>query len=201
MPLCAGSGELLSSREVSGATAHSPGVLLRATGEGVSGQEPSRRDDRRYRNRSLVVQPLHNASTSRRRQRLLRCGEPPPHGEDDHPGDQTLEPSDVEPRIDVDRAFATFHPDLQEQQNLEEFEIRATEHAGSLARRTVGNWITSVENDTATVEGCFTGEGGVEVGSCLFWLSRENDTWKIVAFRIEDELGSFVGGTIPGSEG
>ena len=125
----------------------------------------------------------------------------PPHGEDDHPGDQTLEPSDVEPRIDVDRAFATFHPDLQEQQNLEEFEIRATEHAGSLARRTVGNWITSVENDTATVEGCFTGEGGVEVGSCLFWLSRENDTWKIVAFRIEDELGSFVGGTIPGSEG
>jgi len=118
----------------------------------------------------------------------------PPHGEDDHPGVGKTE-------IDVDRAFATFHPDLQEQQNLEEFEIRATEHAGSLARRTVGNWITSVENDTATVEGCFTGEEGVEVGSCLFWLSRENGTWKIVAFRIEDELGSFVGGTIPGSEG
>jgi hypothetical protein len=35
--------------------------------------------------------------------------------------------------------------------------------------------------------------------SGLFWLSKENDTWKIVAFRIEDELGSFVGGTIPGS--
>ena len=125
----------------------------------------------------------------------------PPHGEDDHPGDQTLEPSDVEPRIDVDRAFATFHPDLQEQQNLEEFEIRATEHAGSLARRTVGNWITSVENDTATVELRFIGEGDVEVAPGRFWLSRENDTWKIVAFRIEDELGSFVGGTIPGSEG
>ncbi len=124
-----------------------------------------------------------------------------PHGEDDHPSDQTPEPSDVEPRIDVDRAFATFHPDLQEQLNLEEFEIRATEHVGSLARRTVGNWNTSVENDTATVEGCFTGEGAFEDASCRFWLSRENGTWKIVAFRIEDELGSFVGGTIPGSEG
>ena len=119
----------------------------------------------------------------------------PPHGEDDHPGDNSLTV------IDVDRAFATFHPDLQEQLNLEEFEIRATEHVGSLARRTVGNWITSVDNDTATVEGCFTGEGAVGDALCRFWLSRENDTWKIVAFRIEDELGSFVGGTIPGSEG
>jgi hypothetical protein len=50
------------------------------------------------------------------------------------------------------------------------------------------------------VEGRFTREGDVEFASGLFWLSRENDTWKIVAFRIEDELGSFVGGTIPGSE-
>ena len=62
------------------------------------------------------------------------------------------------------------------------------------------NWNTSIENDTATVEGRFTREGDVEFASGLFWLSRENDTWKIVAFRIEDELGSFVGGTIPGSE-
>ena len=119
----------------------------------------------------------------------------PPHGEDDHPGDNSLTV------IDVDRAFATFHPDLQEQLNLEEFEIRATQHWVTVFWTTGGNWITSVENDTATVEGCFKEFGQVEVGSCLFWLSRENGTWKIVAFRIEDELGSFVGGTIPGSEG
>ena len=123
-----------------------------------------------------------------------------PHGEDDHPGDQTLEPSDVEPGIDVDGAFATFHPDLQEQLNPEEFEIRATEHAVIVFETQIRNWDTSVENDTAIVEGRFTIEGDVEVASGLFWLSRENDTWKIVAFRIEDELGSFVGGTIPGSE-
>ena len=122
-----------------------------------------------------------------------------PHGEDDHPGDQTPEPSDVEPGIDVGRALATFHPDLQEQLNPEEFEIRATAH-GVIVNETNRNWITSVENDTATVEGRFTIEGDVEVASGLFWLSRENDTWKIVAFRIEDELGSFVGGTVPGSE-
>ena len=122
-----------------------------------------------------------------------------PHGEDDHPGDQTLESSDVEPRIDVDRALATLHLDLQEQLNLEEFENRVAEHA-VIVTETNRNWITSVENDTATVEGRFTREGDVEVGSGLFWLSRENDTWKIVAFRIEDELGTFVGGTIPGSE-
>ena len=107
---------------------------------------------------------------------------------------------EVEPRIDVDLALATFHPDLQEQLNLEEFEIRATEHA-VIVNETNRNWITSVENDTATVELRFIGEGDVEVAPGRFWLSRENDTWKIVAFRIEDELGSFVGGTIPGSEG
>ena len=123
-----------------------------------------------------------------------------PHGEDEHSGDQTPEPSDVEPRIDVDGAFATFHPDLQEQQNPEEFENRATEHAVIVNEAGIRNWNTSIENDTATVEGRFTREGDVEFASGLFWLSRENDTWKIVAFRIEDELGSFVGGTIPGSE-
>ncbi len=122
-----------------------------------------------------------------------------PHGEDEQAGDQTLEPSDVEPGIDVDGAFATFHPDLQEQLNPEEFENRLTEHA-LIVSETNRNWITSVENDAATVEGRFTIEGDVEVGSGLFWLSKENDTWKIVAFRIEDESGSFVGGTIPGSE-
>ena len=95
--------------------------------------------------------------------------------------------------------MATFHPDLQEQLNLEEFESRATEHA-VIVNETNRNWNAGVENDTATVEGRFTIEGDVEVASGLFWLSRENDTWKIVAFRIEDELGSFVGGTIPGSE-
>ena len=121
-----------------------------------------------------------------------------PHGEDEHPGDQTPEPSDVEPRIDVDRAFATFHPDLKEQQNPEAFENRATKHA-VIVNETNRHWNTSVENDTATVEGRFTVEGEVEVASARFWLSRENDTWKIVAFRIEDELGIFSGGTIPGS--
>ena len=123
-----------------------------------------------------------------------------PHGEGEHSGDTIFEPSDVESRIYVDLALATFHPDLQEQQNLEEFEIRATEHA-VIVDQTSTNWNTSVENDTAIVEGRFTREGDVEVASGRFWLSRENDTWKIVAFRIEDELGSFVGGTIPDSEG
>jgi len=123
-----------------------------------------------------------------------------PHGEDDHPGDETLEPSDVEPRIDVDRAFATFHPDLQEQLNPEEFENRATAHGVIVFETQIRNWNTSVENDTAIVEGRFTIEGDVEIASGLFWLSKENDTWKIVAFRIEDELGSFDGGTIPGPE-
>ena len=120
-----------------------------------------------------------------------------PHGEGEHSGPQI---PDVEPRIDVDAAFATFHPDLQEQQNPEEFENRATEHAVIVNEAGIRNWNTSIENDTATVEGRFTREGDVEFASGLFWLSRENDTWKIVAFRIEDELGSFVGGTIPGSE-
>ena len=92
------------------------------------------------------------------------------------------------------------HPDLQEQLNLEEFENRATEHAVLTDGTGAVSWNTSIENDTATVEGRFTRDGDVEFASGLFWLSKENDTWKIVAFRIEDELGSFVGGTIPGSE-
>ncbi len=120
-----------------------------------------------------------------------------PHGEGEHSGTQI---PDVEPRIEVDLAFATFHPDLQEQQNPEEFENRATEHAVLTDGTGAVNWNTSIENDTATVEGRFTRDGDVEFASGLFWLSKENDTWKIVAFRIEDELGSFVGGTIPGSE-
>ena len=49
-----------------------------------------------------------------------------PHGEGEHSGAQT---PDVEPRIYVDLALATFHPDLREQLNPEEFENRATEHA------------------------------------------------------------------------
>ncbi len=106
---------------------------------------------------------------------------------------------DVAPRIDVGRAYATFSPDLQRKLDLEEFKDRATRHA-SIVYETNRYWSNDLENGTATVEGRFTREGDVEVASGLFWLANENDTWKIVAFRIEDELGSFTGGTIPGSE-
>ena len=106
---------------------------------------------------------------------------------------------DDEPRIDVGRAFAYFHSDLQRTQNLAEFEDRTTYYA-IIVNEANRLWFTNIENDTATVEGRFTVQGDVEVASALFWLSKENDTWKIVAFRIEDELGSFTGGTKPGSE-
>lgn len=106
---------------------------------------------------------------------------------------------DDKPRIDVGRAFGYFHSDLQRTQNLAEFEDRGTDHA-IIINETNRQWFTNIENDTATVEGRFTVEGDKEVASALFWLSKENDIWKIVAFRIEDELGSFTGGTIPGSE-
>ena len=68
-----------------------------------------------------------------------------------------------------------------------------------LVHRSIGGCPDPMRVEEA-VEGRFTREGDVEFASGLFWLSRENDTWKIVALRIEDELGSFVGGTIPGSE-
>ncbi len=121
-----------------------------------------------------------------------------PHGEDDHPGEQTRDPSGAEPAIDVERAFATFHPDLLAEQDREEFEDRATVHA-LIVSETNRYWSSAVENDLATIEGRFTVEGEVEVASARFWLSQANDTWKIVAFRLEDESGTFAGGTIPGS--
>lgn len=121
-----------------------------------------------------------------------------PHGEDDHPGEQTREPSGAEPAIDVDRAFATFHPDLRAEQDREEFEDRATVHALIVDETHIRHWATNIANDLATVEGRFTVEG-VEVASGRFWLSQENDTWQIVAFRLEDDSGTFAGGTIPGS--
>ena len=40
-------------------------------------------------------------------------------------------------------------------------------------------------------------DGDVEAASALFRLVKTNDTWKIVAYRIQDELGGFAGGTIP----
>ena len=120
-----------------------------------------------------------------------------PHGEGDHSGEQTRDPSGAEPTIYVDHALATFHPELRAEQDREEFEDRATVHA-LIVNETNTHWSSTVENDVATVEGRFTVEG-VEVASGRFWLSQENDAWKIVAFRLEDESGTFASGTIPGS--
>ncbi len=94
------------------------------------------------------------------------------------------------------RAYALFDSDLQREQSLQEFQELATSHS-SFFRASNRQWFTNVENDTATVEGRFTIEGDVEIASVLFRLTMTNDTWKIVAYKIQDEVGGFAGGTIP----
>ena len=97
---------------------------------------------------------------------------------------------------DYSRAYAHFNSDLQLEQSLQEFRELATSH--SLFFR-AGNrkWVTNEENGTATVEGRFTIEDDVEISSAMFRLVKQNDTWKIVAYRIQDEVSGFDGGTIP----
>jgi hypothetical protein len=94
------------------------------------------------------------------------------------------------------RAYAIFDSDLQREQSLQEFRDLATGHS-SFFRASNRRWFTNVENGTATVEGRFTIEGDVEIASALFRLAMTNDTWKIVAYKIQDEVGGFAGGTIP----
>ncbi len=94
------------------------------------------------------------------------------------------------------RAYAHFDSDLQREQSLQEFQELATSHS-SFFRASNRRWFTNVENGTATVEGRFAIDGDVEIASALFWLAMTNDTWKIVAYKIQDEVGGFAGGTIP----
>ncbi len=93
------------------------------------------------------------------------------------------------------RAYAHFYSDLQREQSLQEFQELATSHS-SFFRAGGRRWFTNVENGTATVEGRFMIDG-VEIASALFRLAMTNDTWKIVAYKIQDEVGGFAGGTIP----
>ncbi len=94
------------------------------------------------------------------------------------------------------RAYAHFDSDLQREQSLQEFQELATSHS-AFFRASNRRWFTNVENGTATVEGRFTIEGDVEIASALFQLAMTKDTWKIVAYKIQDEVGGFAGGTIP----
>lgn len=94
------------------------------------------------------------------------------------------------------RAYAHFDSDLQREQSLQEFQELATSHS-SFFRASNHWWFTNVENGTATVEGRFTIDGDVEIASALFRLAMTNDTWKIVAYKIQAEVGGFAGGTIP----
>ena len=94
------------------------------------------------------------------------------------------------------RAYAHFDSGLQREQSLQEFQELATSHS-SFFRASNRRWFTNVENGTATVEGRFAIDGDVEVASALFRLAMTNDTWKIVAYKIRDDVGGFAGGTIP----
>ena len=97
---------------------------------------------------------------------------------------------------DYSGAYAHFDSDLQREQSLQEFKELAASHS-SFFRAGNRQWVTNEENGTATVEGRFTIEDDVEVSSAMFRLVKQNDTWKIVAYRIQDEVGGFAGGTIP----
>jgi hypothetical protein len=94
-------------------------------------------------------------------------------------------------------AYAHFNSDLQREQSLQEFQELATSHS-SFFRAGARFWSMNVEDGTATVvEGRFTIDGDVEVASALFRLVKTNGTWKIAAYRIQDDQGGFAGGTIP----
>ena len=103
---------------------------------------------------------------------------------------------DAEQQRNYSRAYAHFDSDLQREQSLQELQELATSHA-SFFRASNRRWFTNVEDGTATVEGRFTIEGDVEISSALFWLAKQNDTWRIVAYRIQNERGGFAGGTVP----
>lgn len=94
------------------------------------------------------------------------------------------------------RAYGHFDSDLQREQSLQEFQELAASHP-SFFRASNRRWFTNVENGTATVEGRFAIDGDVEIASALFRLAKTNDAWKIVAYKIQDEVGGFAGGTIP----
>lgn len=107
-----------------------------------------------------------------------------------------LHQNDASQPSDYRRAYAHFDSDLQREQSLQEFQELATSHS-SFFRASYRQWVTNEENGTATVEGRFTNGDDVAISSALFRLVKQNDTWKIVAYRIQDEVGGFAGGKIP----
>lgn len=107
-----------------------------------------------------------------------------------------LHEDDVGRQSDFGRAYAHFDSDLQREQTLHEFQELATSNS-SLFRAGNRTWLTNVEDETATVGGRSTIDGDVEIASAQFRLVRTNDTWKIIAYWIQDELIRFTGGTIP----
>lgn len=104
--------------------------------------------------------------------------------------------NDAGRKSEFSRAYAHFDSDLQREQTLEEFQQLATSNS-SFFRAGNRRWSTNVEDATATIEGWFTIEGDVEIASAQFRLVKTDDTWKIIAYRIQDELSGFTGGTIP----
>ncbi len=107
-----------------------------------------------------------------------------------------LHEDDVRRESDFGRAYAHFDSDLQREQTLQEFQKLATSNS-SFFKAGNRRWLTNVEDETATVEGRFTIDGDVEIASGQFRLVKTNDTWKIIAYSIQDELSGFTGGTIP----
>ena len=107
-----------------------------------------------------------------------------------------LHQNDATQESDFGRAYAHFDSDLQRVQTLQEFQLLATSHS-SFFRASYRRWFTNVEDGTATVEGRFTIDGDVQIASALFRLVKTNDSWKIVPYRIQDQLGGFEGGTTP----
>lgn len=107
-----------------------------------------------------------------------------------------LHQNDAGRQSDFGRAYAHFDSDLQQEQTLEEFRELATSNS-SFFRAGNRRWSTNVENETATVEGRFTIDGDVEISSASFWLVKTNETWKIIAYRIQGELSGLAAGAIP----
>ena len=106
-----------------------------------------------------------------------------------------LHQNDATQESDFGRAYTHFDSDLQRVQTLQEFQELATSHS-SFFRAGNRRWFTNIENGTATVEGRITIQGDVKV-SALFRLAKQNDTWRIVAYKIQDGVGGFAGATIP----
>ena len=127
---------------------------------------------------------------------LLTAASPPLAVVKDFWAAMEIHQNDAGRESDFGRAYGHFDADLRREQTLQEFQELA---ASNSAFFRAGNrrWLTNVEDETATVEGRFTIDGDIEIASALFRLVKTNETWKIVAYRIQDELSGLAGGTIP----